>query len=161
MAAAYRAKRLAWQQEGRARAREGELLHQAGCLLYWAEGTKSRNAVRLVNSDMNLVRLFRAFLFECFGIGPDELSFRINAYTGNGLAIREIEDRWLAALDLPRSCLRKHTLDNRPAPTSGVKKNKLPYGVGGLSVLRSTWLIQHIYGAIQEYGGFDEPRWLD
>jgi hypothetical protein len=22
-------------------------------------------------------------------------------------------------------------------------------------------LVQHIYGAIQEYAGFDEPRWLD
>ena len=22
-------------------------------------------------------------------------------------------------------------------------------------------LVQHIYGAIQEYGGFEEPRWLD
>jgi hypothetical protein len=25
----------------------------------------------------------------------------------------------------------------------------------------STAIVQHIYGAIQEYGGFDEPRWLD
>jgi hypothetical protein len=22
-------------------------------------------------------------------------------------------------------------------------------------------IVQHIYGAIQEYAGFEEPRWLD
>ena len=27
--------------------------------------------------------------------------------------------------------------------------------------LHSTRVVQHIFGAIQEYGGFDEPRWLD
>src|SRR6266508_4201981 len=101
------------------------------------------------------------FLSQCFEIEPDEMTFRLNVYTGNGLSIREIEERWLRALELPRSCLRKHTLNNRTATTSGVKKNKLRYGVGNLHVLRSTWLIQHIYGAIQEYGGFDEPKWLD
>jgi hypothetical protein len=29
-----------------------------------------------------------------------------------------------------------------------------------LKVLRSTWLVQHLFGAIQQYGGFAEPRWL-
>src|SRR4051812_46900346 len=33
----WRLKRLGWQREGRLRAREGDRLHQAGCLLYWAE----------------------------------------------------------------------------------------------------------------------------
>jgi hypothetical protein len=28
-------------------------------------------------------------------------------------------------------------------------------------VSRSTWLVQHIYGAIQEYSGVDQPQWLD
>ena len=30
-----------------------------------------------------------------------------------------------------------------------------------IRVLKSTWLVQHIYGAIQEYGGFEESRWVD
>jgi len=136
-------------------------LHQAGCLLYWAEGTKTRNTVELANSDLNLIRLFLRFLIRCFDIQTSQLAFSLHVYTGNGLSIREIEARWLGELSLPPSCLRKHSLNMRPAPTSGVKKNKLPYGVATLRVLKSTWLIQHIYGAIQEYGGFDEPRWLD
>src|SRR5215217_3075381 len=31
-----RAARLAWQEEGRRAALEGDALHQAGCMLYWA-----------------------------------------------------------------------------------------------------------------------------
>ena len=143
------------------KAKEGDPLHQAGCLLYWAEGRKSRNTLVLANSDPNLMRLFRRFLSECFQITPAQMTLRLHAYTGNGLTIREIEDRWLKALNLPRSCLRKHSINRRPAPTSGVKRNKLPYGVADLGVLRSTGLIQHIYGAIQEYGSFDEPCWLE
>ena len=71
------------------------------------------------------------------------------------------KDYWLRALQLPRECLRGHTLNHRPTSSSGKKTNKLPYGVCTLRVRRSTWLVQHIYGAIQEYGGFEEPRWLD
>jgi len=36
----------------------------------------------------------------------------------------------------------------------------VPYGVCRLC-LGDTRIAQHIYGAIQEYGGFEEPRWLD
>jgi len=155
-----RAQRLEWQRVGRERARDGDLLHQAGCLLYWAEGTKTRNTVELVNSDLNLVRLFLRFLAQCLNVGSSQIAFCLHVYTGNGLTIGQIEDRWLEALSLPRSCLRKHSINKRPAPTSGVKKNKLPYGVATVRVLQSTWLVQHIYGAIQEYGRFEEPRWL-
>jgi hypothetical protein len=41
-----------------------------------------------------------------------------------------------------------------------VGRSKLPHGVCTLRV-QSTWIVQHNYGAIQEYGGFDEPGWLD
>ena len=47
-----------------------------------------------------------------------------------------------------------------PTSSSGLKKNRLPYGVCTLNV-HSTELVQHIYGATQEYAGFEEPRWLD
>ena len=158
--AEQRLRRQRWQEEGRA-ARLGEPLHFAGCLLYWAEGAKKRNIVSFSNSDVNMVRLFRRFLEECFGLGPRDLTFRAHVYLNNGLSISEIEDYWLSALDLNRSCLRGHQINKRPAPTSGRKANKLPYGVGNVDVLKSTWLAQHIFGAIQEYGQFAEPRWLD
>jgi len=156
-----RRRRAGYQAEGRAAVRNGTRLHLAGCLLYWAEGSKGRNTVQFVNSDPHMVQLFRRFMTECLGVPREDFSLSLNVYTGNGLSIAEIEEHWLTKLELPRSCLRKHILDNLPTSSSGKMVAKLPYGVCTLKVLRSTRLVQHIYGAIQEYGEFEEPRWLD
>jgi hypothetical protein len=129
-------------------------------MLYWAEGGKRRNAVKLVNSDVHLVRFFCRFLREGFKVPAESFRVSLNVYTNNGLTVEEIERYWLEALGLPRSCLRKHSLDSKPTSSSGQRRNKLPYGVCTLTV-HSTRIVQHIYGAIQEYAGFDEPRWLD
>jgi hypothetical protein len=108
-----------------------------------------------------MLRLFRRFLGECFDLDSRDLTFRVHVYLNNGFSIAEIENYWLKQLELDRSCLRTHQINKRPAPTSGTKRHKLPYGVGTLEVLKGTWLAQHIFAAIQEYGQFDEPRWLD
>jgi hypothetical protein len=155
-----RSRRRAYQREGRKRAREGDPIHQAGCMLYWAEGSKNRNAAIFSNSDPQMVRFFRRFLTECLDLPPERLALRLNVYTGNGLSIEEIEAYWLQALGLPPSCLRKHALNHLPTSSSGKKPNKLPYGVCTLAVY-DTRIAQHIYGAIQEYAGFDAPQWLD
>lgn len=130
-------------------------------MLYWAEGAKDRNCVVLANSDVHMVRFFKRFAAECFGVADEDFSVRLNVYTGNGLSIEQIESYWLEALELPRSCLRKHMVNHFPTSSSGEKRNKLPHGVCTLRVLRSTRIVQHIYGAIQEYAGFEQPQWLD
>jgi hypothetical protein len=107
-----------------------------------------------------MLRYFRDFLVGCFGVKPENFRVRLNVYLGNGKTIREIEDWWLNKLNLPRACIRGHSINSFPTSSSGAKRNKLPYGVCALS-LNSTRIVQHIYGAMQEYGGFDEPRWLD
>jgi hypothetical protein len=156
-----RERRLRFQAEGRAKAREGDSLHIAGCMLYWAEGAKARNTLTFANSDAHMVRFFARFLRESMGVRTSDFRIRLNVYTNNGLSIAEIEDHWLDAVGAPRSCLRGHSLNHYPTSTSGKRPKRLPYGVCTLKVARSTWLVQHIAGAIQEYGGFDEPRWLD
>jgi transposase-like protein len=155
-----RLRRLDWQEEGRRRARLGDPLHEAGCMLYWAEGGKSRNLLGMANSDANMMRFFARFLRECLDVDSQRFRVRLNVYLDNGLSLAEIEDYWLDALEVPRSCLRGHTLNNYPTSSSGRKKS-LPYGVCHLRVTKATPLVQHIYGAIQEYAGFEEPRWLD
>ena len=156
----HRKRRAAYQEEGRVAARARDPLHLAGCMLYWAEGLKRRGTVRLTNSDVHMLTFFRRFLTTCFDVEPHELTLSLHVYTGNGLSIPQIEVYWLNALELPRSCLRKHSIDAFPTSSSGKKKNKLPYGVCTLT-LHSTRITQHIFGAIQEYAGFEEPRWLD
>jgi hypothetical protein len=129
-------------------------------MLYWAEGSKSRNCLKLANSDPRMQQFFRRFLTASLGIDPERIRVSLNVYTTNGLAIEEIERYWLDLLDLPRTCVRKHTLDHMPTSSSGRGKNKLPYGVCSLRV-NSTWAVQHVFGAIQEYAGFEEPAWLE
>jgi len=155
-----RERRREYQAEGRRQASRGGALHEAGCMLYWAEGKKGRNRVSMCNSDVRMLEFFRRFLTTCFGVSTDEFRLSLHVYLGNGLSIEDIEQHWLDALQLPRSCLRKHSINPLPTSSSGQKKNKLPYGVCTLE-LGSTRIVQHIYGAIQEYGGFEEPRWLD
>jgi hypothetical protein len=152
--------RRASQEDGRLAAREGDLLHMAGCMLYWAEGAKSRNTIGFSNSDPQMLLLFRRFLTEAMAIERDEILLAINVYTNNGLSIEEIERYWLELLDLPATSARKHMTIHMPTSSSGRARNKLPYGVCTLRV-HSTWMLQHIYGAIQQYAGFEEPRWLD
>ena len=104
-----------------------------------------------------MVRFFLRFLEECFGVPCSDFRVRLNVYTNNGLSLREIEDFWLGSLELPRSCLRGHSINSYPTSSSGMKRN-LPYGTCFLTVARSTHIIQHIHGAVQEYGNFEEPR---
>ena len=157
----WREWRSGFQEQGRDRAREGDGLHQAGCMLYWAEGSKDRNTLVFANSDLAMMVFFKRFLVQSLGVVPDRFSMRLNVYLGNGLSIDEIERTWLEALELPSDCVRKHTVDHTPTSSSGRRKKKLMLGVCTLKLRRSTPELQHIYGAIQEYAGFDEPAWLD
>jgi hypothetical protein len=151
--------RAACQAEGRATARELDPLHLAGCMLYWAEGAKGRHAISFTNSDPRMLLLFRRFLTDSLLIEVDRLVLSINVYTGNGLSIEQVERYWLDLLQLSPDAVRKHTLDHTPTSSSGRATNKLPYGVCTLRV-HNSWMLQHIYGAIQEYGSFEEPAWL-
>lgn len=142
-------------------ARRSESDHLALCMLYWAEGSKGKNTLQIVNADVNLLRVFRRGVAACFGVTDDRFTFRLNVHLGNGMGLTAVERFWLNALDLPRTCLRGHTINDVPFSSSGRRRGKLVHGVGAITVLRSTDITQHIFGAIQEYGGFNEPRWLD
>ena len=156
----HRERRRAFQEEGRRRARSDDPLYRSGCMLFWAEGSKDRNQLKMCNSDPHMLAFFRRFLTESIQVDPGTIRIRLHVYLGNGLSLRQIEEYWLNALDLPRSCLRKHSINPLPTSSSGKKRNKLPYGVCTLTV-NSTQVVQQIYGAIQEYAEFEEPKWLD
>ncbi|MEM9952568.1 MAG: hypothetical protein AAF846_13255 [Chloroflexota bacterium] len=155
----HRQKREQYQQEGRQKAREGDLLHLAGCMLYWAEGSKSRNSVGLVNSDAEMLAYFLRFLRECIQVDENRIKFRVNAYLGNDLSKQEIVNYWKQKLNLKTLNLNKTSFNKQPS-SSKQQGRKLPYGVCEVNI-NDTRLSQHIYGAIQEYAGFDRPDWLD
>ena len=152
--------RLLAHEHGRELAAVGDPLHAAGCMLYWGEGSKERNSVIFTNSDAGMVAYFLRFLRSFYSFEPGRLAFSLNCHLHEGgPTLVEIEERWLRRLDLPRSALRKHTI-NTHSRASQRKRLTLPYGTGRL-VLCSTFVIQSIYGSIQHYTGYDRPEWLD
>jgi hypothetical protein len=153
-------RRRAYQSQGRSLASSAELLHVIGCMLYWAEGDKTRGSVRLANSDPALLRVFCRFLRECCGAPIERLSITCNLFADHVGRQREIEDFWLTTLDLPRTCLRRSLVNVYSKYSQKKRRNKLPYGTCKI-VYHDTRTMQSIYGAIQAYAGFDRPQWLD
>jgi hypothetical protein len=155
-----RARRLAAQREGRERMRLGEPLYVAGVMLYWAEGDKSsRNAARITNSDPEVLRLFMRFLRECFEVDDERMSVTCNLFADHLARQRAIEQFWLDTLDMPRERLCKSFVNVYSKYSQKKRTNKLPYGTTRV-VVHSTQVVQNIFGAIQEYGGFQRPEWL-
>jgi transcriptional regulator with XRE-family HTH domain len=159
-AAAARDIRRRQQLEGRVWARKRGDSYAAGCMLYWAEGDKCRNGVRMSNSDPELLAVFATFLREHFGVTDEQMSIYCNLFADHVERQREVEAFWLGRLGLPASALRKSMINNYSKHSQKKRKNKLPYGTCKL-VVNSTLIVQTIYGSIQEYGGFDRPEWLD
>lgn len=151
--------RKKYQKEGKLRALKKEWLYTVGCMLYWAEGSKNRNSVQLSNSDPFLLKLFTKFLIEALKISPEKIIVSINVHLNNGLSKEQIEKYWLKTLNLPVGSLRK-TILNKYSHFSQMKKiGKLPYGTCRVAVYNTT-IVQEIYGAIQEFGGFNREEWL-
>jgi hypothetical protein len=148
------------QDEGRILARERGADYIAGCMLYWAEGAKSRNVVKVINADPEVLVCFARFLRRHFAVPDEKMRVFCNLFADHIARQREIEDYWLARLELPRSCLRKTMLNTYSKYSQKKRLNKLPYGTTAL-VVNDTRIVQTIYGSIQEYGGFERPEWLD
>jgi transcriptional regulator with XRE-family HTH domain len=158
-AIAARQRRSESQREGRERMRRSDCMFVAGCMLFWAEGDKSRNSVRMANSDPALLRVFVRFLRECYGAPIDRIRITCNLFADHIERQCEIEQFWLDELGLPRSCLLPSVVNVYSKYSQKKRKNKLPYGTCKV-VYSDTRTVQSIYGAIQEYAGFERPEWL-
>jgi hypothetical protein len=155
-----RLRRQGEQESGRGLARRRDLLHVAGAMLFWAEGSRARNCMVFTNSDPQMVSFFVRFLRRCYEVSDQGFAVTCNLFADHIAKQREIEDYWLETLDLPRSCLRKSIVNVYSKHSQKKRRNKLRYGTCRV-VVYDTALVQSIYGAIQEYAGFDRPEWLD
>jgi hypothetical protein len=156
----WRAIRAGHQEEGRETARRKDWLFVAGVMLYWAEGDKThRNAARISNSDPEVLRLFVRFLRECLEIPNDQMRVTCHLFADHVERQREIEQSWLDELGLTRDRLCKSFVNTYSKYSQKKRQGRLPYGTTRLTV-HSTRVVQIIYGAIQEYGGFERPEWL-
>jgi hypothetical protein len=152
--------RRRFQEHGRALARRGEPLFVAGCMLYWGEGTKCRAQVGFSNSDPQMAALFMRFLRTYFGVTDDMVRVSCNLFADHMERQTEIEQFWLATLDLPVERLGKSTVNIHSKHSKRLRKNVLPYGTVKIVVSRVA-IIQAIYGALQELGGFERREWVE
>ena len=155
-----REERRAAQEHGRSLVQANDVAFIAGCMLYWAEGAKHRNVAALTNADADLLASFVRFLRRSFDVPDEKFAFSVNCFLGNGLSLAEIEGWWLEQLALPVTSLRKAAVNRASSASAGRRGHTLPYGTGRVTVC-STFIVQSIYGAIQEYAGIERPEWLD
>lgn len=106
-----------------------------------------------------MLRFFIGFLRTYFDIGENQFRVWCNLFADHAARQCEIEAFWLDVLELPQACLTKSTVNVYSRHSKRKRLNMLPYGTCRLTV-HSTQVLQHIYGAIQEYGGFERPEWL-
>lgn len=154
-----RARRSAWQEDGRRRARAESPSYIGGCMLYWGEGSKSRSSVELTNSDVPLVRVFVDFLRHHFDVANESIRLRCNLFPDHLAHQQAIERHWLAALGLSEASLLTSRVNQHSKYSQKKRTNSLPYGTARVNV-HSTRILQTIYGSIQEIGDFNRPEWL-
>jgi DNA-binding transcriptional MerR regulator len=155
-----RLRRRGHQLEGRRRMRERDPLYVAGCMLYWAEGSKRRTAVEFSNSDPDLIRFFGEFLRSCFGVPPERMKVCCHLFADHLANQQETEQFWLDLLGLPQLSLRKSMVNHYSRSSQRKRTNRLRYGTCKL-VVHSTEIVQQIFGGIQELAGFSRAAWLD
>jgi hypothetical protein len=155
----FRRRREQYQADGRAVARRGELLHAIGCMLFWAEGSKRQDVAQITNSDAALLRLAATFLRHYFRVPDERFRVMCNLFADHVEQQHAVEQHSLDALELPRSCLTKTMVNQYSRNSQRKRRGKLPFGTCRVTVC-DVRIAQHLFGAIQEYGGFDRPEWL-
>jgi hypothetical protein len=132
-------------------------LHLLGCMLYWAEGANDKHSVRFTNTDVEMLKIFIKFLKECFGLKPSDILFKCHIHVNLQRNIEEVEEYWRKQLELPKSSLRKHTVEVRDN-----KSKKLKYQNGCCTIMvHKTEIAQRIFGAIKCYSGSqDKDKWI-
>lgn len=102
------------------------ILYGFGLGLYWGEGTKAdKNAVRLGNTDCDLIKKFILFLIMIFGIKKDDLKFSLQLF--NDINEEDARKFWVNKLEVKESQFYKSTITRSARKGTYSKKSK--YGV--------------------------------
>jgi len=101
-------------------------LYGLGIGLYWGEGNKAnRYAVRLGNTDAELLNVFMQFLIELFGVKREDMRFQLQTFTD--IDTETAFAYWTRALSVNRSQFYK--VHVTISGSLGSYKKKSEYGV--------------------------------
>lgn len=105
---------------------EKSMLYGIGLGLYWGEGTKANKyAVRLGNSDPELLMMFIRFLTELYGVNKADMRFGLQIFSDIDPAV--CLEYWVTKLGLAESQFYK--LHITPSGSLGTYRHKSRYGV--------------------------------
>ncbi len=103
----------------------------AGVSLYWAEGSKTKRSLEMVNTDPHVLRLFIAWARRHHD-GDAEFVMSLHLHEGNDEAAAQLH--WEGELEMPEHSWGKTYI--KPKGT-GHRKNHLPWGVCRVRMKRS------------------------
>lgn len=152
----FRNKRREYQAQGREKIYNEDKGYAFGCALFWGEGTKCKNYVRLTNSDVKMISYFVKFLRKYFSVEDNNFSITFQYYLNNGLTLEDMQSYWCNQLKLPGNCLRKCTLKSKYYNNTKVKHI---YGICTVSI-NNTKIAQQIFGSIKEFVKDNSDNWL-
>lgn len=123
-----RVERQGFQEDGRRRARLRDPEFVAGCMLYWAEGSKERNQLQFTNSDPAMARFFVDFLKRYFDLRGDQIRITCHLYADHLEKQNGVEQFWLTTLGLPQVSLRKSVVNVYSKYSKRKRVGNLPFG---------------------------------
>lgn len=102
------------------------ILYGIGLGLYWGEGTKSNKyAIRLGNTNPEIISKFIEFLIKIYGINTSKLRFGLQVFSD--VSPKAALKYWSDELGMPTSQFYKVVVT--PTRGEGTYRNKLKYGV--------------------------------
>lgn len=128
-----------------------------GIGLYFGEGSKAQEEVRIVNSDPVVIKIMLRWFRDFCGVQSHHIRAAIHGYPDND--IDELMNFWSRKLDISREQFIKTSIDTRQNK-SPQSKRKLPYGTvhvyvrgGGTLPLGVKSLHRKIMGWIESSAG--------
>ena len=158
----YRKLRACYQEEGRQKARQfgNDPLFVMGCMLYWAEGSKSRTVVSFSNNDAAMLSVFIDFLETFFDVDRTTLAMNFNCYISPEVTLADVKRYWSETLRVPEANVRKPTVKRTTTRKHRHYYERAKFGLCCISVTSGVRIVQQIYGAIQELTGHDNDTWI-
>ena len=103
-----------------------------GAALYWAEGAKHRNHLKLSNADAAMISAYMYWLRNSLQVLEEDIRCHVYGYTDNGYTEKDLLRYWSTVTRVPTTRFYKTVF----VKSKGRKKRKnvLPFGVLHVSV---------------------------
>lgn len=123
-----------------------------GLGLYWGEGYKRGSGeLGFTNSDSNMIQIFLKWLYEIYGVKPEDIILRLSINKIHEYRISKILKYWSVVTNLPLTQFTKTSVIN--SKTKKIYSDPENYfGVLRVKVRRGTELRNRILGSLEKLG---------